>query len=273
MTGAFSPCLLYPFNHNSSMLTFHTEDTSMNPFGSLPTANANKPEDRLPGFELPPTDIYAFTIKAAYMQSTVKGGKSITYLLKDAQGKDFSHTVYPTSAKSGTEKPTYTDNAGNEQYLAGYIIADDIAVICTGNPLGALATTETVFDIMDTKQKKKVPTKVLSFPELNDRKICLAIERSIENRQRMNESTKQYETIAETRQVQELIKALNADQYTVNEVAAQAESPAWATAWLKSFKGKDRNKTKSVAASGVVSGLPTSETTPTTPNVDISFVD
>lgn len=240
----------------------------MNPFGSLPQSNAQKPVDRIPGFEFPPTDIYDFTIKVAFMQDTKSGGKQITYVMTDAQGKEVTHTVYPTSKKSGTEKPTYTDKDGNEQLLAGYIIADDIAVVATGKSLNTLATSNIVMKLMDRTVKQKVDTPVIAFPEMQDRKVSLAIQRCVENKTRLNDSTKKYEPTAETRQVQELVKVLDENHFTVNEAANGMEQPEWSVAWLKSFKGKDRDKTVAVG-NGAKPGLPTQESS--TGTSDITF--
>jgi len=217
-----------------------------------------------------PTDVYDSTIQVMYMTKTTSGGTALNLIAKTTDGKEIKKTLYVTSMKSGTEKNTYLDKEGKPQYLADFLQADAICLLAVGKPLGELIPEDKLVKIFDFDQKKEVPKKVPTYPDLQDKQVKLAMIRVNKIKQvkggvDANGKQRYVDDLAGT-VVQEntLDKVFRAsDNKTVNEVRSQAPAE-FMEAWLAKNQGKDKDLTQGKAAQGTA-GAPAASSAPTKP--------
>lgn len=211
-----------------------------------------------------PTDVYDSTIQVMYMTKTTSGGTALNLIAKTADGKEIKKALYVTSMKSGTEKNTYLDKEGKPQYLADFLQADAICLLAVGKPLSELTTEDKLVKIFDFDQKKEVPKKVPTYPDLQDKQIKLAMVRVTKLKQVKQGNEYVDDPAGATRQENTLDKVFRAsDNKTVNEVRSQAPAE-FMEAWLAKNQGKDKDLTQGKAAQGTA-GAPAASSAPTKP--------
>ena len=211
-----------------------------------------------------PTDVYDSTIQVMYMTKTSSGGTALNLIAKTSDGKEIKKTLYVTSMKSGTEKNTYLDKDGKPHYLADFLHADAICLLAVGKPLGELTTEDKLVKIFDFDQKKEVPKKVPTYPDLQGKQIKLAMVRVTKLKQVKQGNEYVDDPTGATRQENTLDKVFRAsDNKTVNEVRSQAPAE-FMEAWLAKNQGKDKDLTKGKAQQGTV-GAPAAPSAPTKP--------
>lgn len=211
-----------------------------------------------------PTDVYDATIQVMYMTKTTSGGTALNLIAKTTDGKEIKKTLYVTSMKSGTEKNTYLDKEGKPQYLADFLQADAICLLAVGKPLGELVPEDKLVKIFDFDQKKEVPKKVPTYPDLQDKQVKLALVRVTKLKQVKQGNEYVDDPTGATRQENTLDKVFRAsDNKTVNEVRSQAPAE-FMEAWLAKNQGKDKDLTQGKAAQGTA-GAPAASSAPTKP--------
>jgi hypothetical protein len=177
----------------------------------------------------------------------------------DLAGTEYKETLYVTNKKGENWYPNKQDPKKKEQMM-GFIIADDLALLTTGFPLANQSFEEKVVNIYDFDLKKEVPTNVPVIVDMIGKEVSVAIERGTENKQ-AKDSSGVYQNTAETRDVNNIIKVYHAETgRTVSEFKGNVTEPVHRDGWLARYKGKTRNKVKTVEGS---SGLPGGAAKPT----------
>lgn len=249
-------------------------------FGNLSTDNLEKQEDRVGGGGWTrETDIYTFEIKAAYAgKSTSSNARSVTFIFVDDAGKEYRETFWVTNGqgenffhpkdKSGKKDTT------KKNPLPGFNIVNDICMIATDKPLSEQTDEEKTFKIWDNDAKQELPKAVPMLVELLGQKVSLAIYKVVENKTKKNDSTGDYEPIAEERELNTTEKAFFPQfRCTVREAEVALENGAtvgddaildksgdsvavfW-DAWLDKHKGKLKDKRSIKDGSAGQSGRP-----------------
>ena len=230
----------------------------MNIFENLTTEGLEEATDRLGGPTLFDTDVYTGIVKLAYAGKSAGGAHSLTVLL-DLDGTEYKEVLYVTDKKGNNWFPNKQDPKKKEQMM-GFIVADDLALLTTGFPLANQTFEDKVVNIYDYEVKREVPTNVPVIVDMIGKEVSVAIERATENKQ-AKDSSGVYQNTTETRDTNNIMKVYHADTgRTVSEFKGQVNDPVHRDGWLARFKGKTRNKVKSVEGS---SGLPGGAAKPT----------
>lgn len=227
-------------------------------FGNLSTEGAEKVVDRLGGGGILPSDIYAGTIKAAYVgKASASNAQSVTVMI-DFGGREFREVFWITN-KSGEN--TYADKTDRtkKHLLPGYISVDDLCLLTTNVPLNEQDAEEKVLKLYDFEAKREVPTNCQVLTALTGKPIVAAILEQIVDKQQ-KDSNGEYQNTGETRNENVCEKFLHEDRRTVTEIRNGTEEPIWAPKWLEKNQGKARNKAKGAdgktGAPGGRSGAP-----------------
>lgn len=211
-------------------------------FATLKADGLEEAQDRLGGSKTYETDIYVFTVKAAYASPAASGAMGVGLVL-DLDGDEYKETVYVTNKKG----ENYFEKNGKKVPLPGFTLIDDICLIVTGKPLASAVTAEKVLNVYNPDQKKEVPTSVQVLTELTGEKIALSILKQKVNKQvKTNDG---YVPTNESREENAIDKAFHPTQkLTVVEAKKGEQEAKFWDAWLEQNKGKTRDRFKEVKA-------------------------
>jgi hypothetical protein len=245
----------------------------MNMLTALKTDNSIETEkDSLGGGSyLVDSDIYAATVKTAYVKQSDGGAYSLVIDLVGDANENISETLWMTSGTTKGCKNYYMvkdrvtkKETGEKAYLPGFLIANSLALLTVGKELSELETEDKVIPVWDGAASKAVPTKVNMVTALVGQRILAGVLKKTVDKTAKNESTGKYEPTGETRDVNEVDKLFRErDGMTVAEILAEATEPTFKGLWLDKNKGKVINTAKgaSASAAGVVAGAPSAAAT------------
>lgn len=212
-----------------------------NPFAKLNTEGLEESQDRLGGFSPFDSGIYTGKIKAAYAGTSSGGAMSVT-LLVDVQGKEYRETLYVTN-KKGENFFLNKDDKSKKVPLPGFTVVDDICLITTGKPLSEQESEEKMVNVYDPDQKKELPKSVPMLTELLGKEISLGILKQLENKSVKNDSTGNYDPVAETRDTNVIDKVFHPEmKLTVAEARNGQNEPKFWSAWEEKNNGQVRDK-------------------------------
>lgn len=225
-----------------------------NPFSGL-AANAENIQGETDtlggGSRILPTDIYLMTVTLAYSTMSSGGARGVVLHLETPEGKETRQTLWVTSKKG---EATYTDKQGQQHFLPGFNLANSLALLTVGKPLGELTPEDQTVKLYNFDQKKDVPTNVLAFPELRGKKVYAAIfQQTVDKRAKGDDGN--YHPTGDTRDENEIAKFFReADKRTTNEILDEAEA-SFFDAWKAEWAGKVRNRaSKTVGRAGAPAG-------------------
>ena len=211
----------------------------MSLFGKLTNDGLEESQDRLGGFAVLDTDVYAGTIKAAYA-GTSSGGSTFVAVIVDLNGREYRETLYVTN-KKGENFFLNKEDKSKKVPLPGFTTVDDICLITTGKPLSEQESEEKVINIYDFEQRKDVPTTVPMLTELLGQKISLGILKILENKN--EKSGEEYVATAATRELNNIDKVFHPElKLTVAEARNGVEEAKFQDAWVEKNKGVTRDK-------------------------------
>ena len=226
-------------------------------FGNLSTENLEKAEDVLGGgnYDPIPSAVYDGKIELAYAGKSAGGAHSVTVHFKTSEGKEVRETIYVTN-KQGENFYADKEDKTKKRPLPGFTMIDDICLLATGAGLADQDTEEKVVKIWDSNERKEIPKPVQCLTALHGQDITLAILRSIEDKNKKDESGK-YVPTGETRTVNAIDKAFHPETgRTVNEYLNEVATPEFHDAWAAKNTGKDRERfTKNIGAGAGTSGV------------------
>jgi hypothetical protein len=261
-----------------------------NLFKNKQGAGTKVEEDFVPsGFAALDTDIYAATVKMAYMaksnSSDAQGLNLIFEIDNNGKKSEFSmagpmNCIWMTNAKGDitypvkdrqTKKPT-----GDMKNLPGYDQVNSLFMLVLGKEVGEAEMEETTVKIYDFDAKKDLPVVVQHFPELTGVSVQLALQKVKEDKMKKNDSSGVYEPTGETREVNDLVKFFPGNRrVTISEVAEHIKSLGgklddvlesdemeqvldsmdedageYATTWVEKNRGETRDKSSGKKAEG-----------------------
>ncbi len=226
----------------------------MNPFNNLSSAGTEAVADSLGGgFGAIDSDAYKATVKAFYAGKSDGGAHSMT-LVADVevggQKREYRETFWVTNKKG---ENAYEKN-GKKYLLPGYITANDIALLTTGQELGQQNFEEKIIKVYNFDQRAEVPTKVMAAVDVMGKEVTLGILRKTVNKQ-AKDAGGNYVDINEKRDVNEVDKVFHTESgRTVNEVTRGLATGEFLPMWAEKNKGNTINRFKEVQGSGT--GLP-----------------
>lgn len=231
----------------------------MSMFANLKTEGLEESQDRLGGYAPWETDIYSGTIKMMYAGESAKGAKSVTVVF-EAGGREYRETVYVTNQKGENFFPN-KDDPKKKVPLPGFTTIDDICLCASGAPLCDQDIQEKMVKLWDPEEKKELPKSVPVLVDLIGKPVSLAISKVLENKNKKNDSTGEYEPTAEERNINVIEKVFHTEsKMTATEARnGKTEGEFW-TAWVERNKGQTRDKRKIKDGSAGQAGRPTPRT-------------
>lgn len=218
--------------------------------------------DTLGGFQPFEQDIYAFVIKAAYLnKATSSEAQSINLLLETKDGRSYTHTTWVTNK---TGKNFYMDKDGKtKRLLPGMSQMSSLSLLCCGKSIGDAEKAEKVIKLYDYVAKKDVPVKRVHITDWHGKLIHGAMLKIIENKMAKDAEGKYTIVLPETRVVNDITKFFNSELMTLAESKLPEPVSMHAGEWLTANKGKSRDKSNKAAAgagavqAGMPAGTPT----------------
>lgn len=209
-------------------------------------------KDSIGGGGVVDSGLYKCTINHAYVTVASSGAIGIVFSFKTEEGKDIRQTVYVTSGTAKGGSNTYTDGKGNKQYLPGFLLAESIALLTTGQSINALDTEDKVVPVYNAEAKQEIPTKVPMIMDLLGKEILLGVIRQkVDKTQK--DAAGNYVPTGETREENDIEKAFRAsDRKTTSEIRAEAEAN-FVNTWSEKWTGKVKDKT---SKTGATAGAP-----------------
>lgn len=196
------------------------------------------------------TGAYNCKIKQAYVDYSKGGAMSINFEFQSDTGNIFRSQQWVTSGNSKGNKNYYTDSKGNNQYLPGYTLVNDICALAAGTYLADMDTDERMVKIYDFAQGKQVDVAKQVITDLLGKDILLTVEKQIVDKNVKNDAG-DYVPSGETREVNEVVKAFCPDdEVTVTEKKAGLTEASFLTKWVEKNEGQTKDKSKGASATG-----------------------
>ena len=148
------------------------------------------------------SDIYTGTIKYAYLQQAQSSSAMSLNLCVEIDGKEYKETLWMTN-KNGDN--FYVAKDGNQNYLPGFTVANNIALFTCQKPLAELNTEDKILKLYNYEQKQEVPTQVPCITDMHGKDISLAIMKEVRPKQQKNDAGVYVDT-TETREVNSIQK-------------------------------------------------------------------
>ena len=188
------------------------------------------------------SNIYPFTVKAAYMGTSASGAVSVTFVGsvddKSDEGYDFRTVQWVVSGDAKGNNPYYERN-GKKFPLPGFTVADDFARHITEKAIGDLETEEKTIKVYNFDQGKEIDTEVDMIVNLIGGKVNLAIQQRLVNKNVKDDATGAYVPTADTRTEYEVSKVLEMDTgLSILELEKGSTDTDYANKWPKKKIGR-----------------------------------
>lgn len=214
--------------------------------------------DTLGGSSILDSGLYKSTVQYAYIGKSDGGAMSLVVSFKTDSNKDFRQTFWMTSGTAKGCKNYYEDKSGEKKYLPGFIMANSLALLTTGQEISALDTETKTIKLWNKDLKAETPTKVEMLMDLIGKEVIVGLMRqTVDKTAKAADGT--YAPTGETRDENEVDKFFRAkDGKTTTEIRAQTEEATFIKQWETKFAGTVKNKVKGAAGGigGAVAGAP-----------------
>ena len=199
------------------------------------------------------SNLYDFTIDLAYISKSSGGAVALNLHLSDG-GNTIRQTIYASSGDAKGNLNYYTDKKGKKQYLPGFNIANNLALLTAGLELSELEPEEKVVNLYDFDAGKELPTKVAALTQVMGKQVTAGVIKQTVDKNVKTDNG--YVPSGETRDENELDRLFRTDDgLTVTEIKAKSTTPAIKEAWLTKWFEKTKMKAKGAVA-GAVAGAP-----------------
>lgn len=236
--------------------------------GNITTDNNIKQEaDTLgSGRVLLDSGVVLATIKVAYLSTAASGAVAVN-LIADVDGKEYKETCYITNKD---KQSFYVDKkSGEKRHLAGFLIADAIALLTTGKSVVEQDTEKKIISIFSFEHKKDLPTEVECLTAMHGKQVQLGILKECTFK-REKQADGSYAEVNEKQESNVIDRVFHpTHSKTVAECRAQAEKAEFIDQWKDRWSGKVKDKTEGKTPKGSTSstgfvGAATSAPTSTT---------
>ncbi len=207
-------------------------------------------KDTLGGGGALETDLYAFTIKAAYFDFAKSKAMSVNLMLETDNGRRLRVTEYITSGEAKGCKPYY-EKDGKKFPLPGYSKMSTLCQLVTGKTIDQLNAEDKILKLYDFEARKETNQSKKVITELSGQPIKAGVFKIIEDKK--SKVGNEYVPTGETREVNEVGKFFSAEGKTIEEVTGGKDA-TFAEEWVKAHQGKTKDKSTKVAATA---GAPT----------------
>lgn len=197
--------------------------------------------------------IYPSVVETAYINKSDGGALGLVCNFK-SNGKTFRQTFWMTSGTAKGCKNYYEDKNGEKKYLPGFIQANALALLTTGQEISALDTETKVIKAWNKDTKSEMPTKVEMLMDMVGKDIVVGLlKQTVDKTAKADDGS--YQPTGETRDENEVDKFFRAsDNKTTQEIRDQVDA-SFINTWSKKWTGQTKMKSKG-AAGGSVAGAP-----------------
>lgn len=220
-------------------------------------------KDTLGGGGALESDLYMFTIKAAYFDTAKSKAMSVNLKLETAEGRRLNVTEYITSGEKKGCKPYY-EKDGKKFPLPGYSKMNTLCQLVTGKAIHELTAEDKILKLYDFESRQETNQSKKVISELTGQVIKAGVFKVIEDKK--TKVGDEYVATGETRQVNEVGKFFNEQGKTIEEVTDGKEA-TFAAEWAKAHQGKTKDKSTKVAATA---GAPSLGSVGATPSLSFS---
>lgn len=201
--------------------------------------NISHETDSTGGYFVFDSDLYAATVKCAYLQKAKSGALGL-HLVFNINDNEYKETLY-VSNRNGEN--FYKDKQGNKHYLIGFNHADALAAFTCKKPLSALETENKVVKLYNYETKSEVPTEVPMITEMLGKPVKLGIIKKKEFKQ-AKDSDGNYVDTDETREINNIDKVFrDSDNKTTAELRAKVGEAEFYKNWLSKWQGVVKDTT------------------------------
>ena len=191
--------------------------------------------------------VYKTIVDMAYFDQSKGGAHSLNVTLLGEDGKKLKQTVWFTNRK---EEVHFINQKGEKDYLPGYTLANNLALIITGEDLNEAfeSSEKKMVNVYDFNEKKEKPTEKSVATSLLGKQVKVAVLKQTVNK-RVNDGTGNYVDSAETRDENQIKEFYFPDSdLTVVEKAKDAKEAVMMPKWAERNTGKTLNRVKDVTA-------------------------
>ncbi len=207
------------------------------------------------------SDVYEATVKQAYLASYDSGARYAAITL-DINGKDHEERLLLTNKKG---EGFFTGRDGSPVQFSGLTRLDELAFSAGFPNTQASGIGPGNIRVWDGDSKsfvlKQHPTVLTG---LQGKKVLVALQRIIQNKQKKNSVTGSYDKINEQEEVNQIQKFANLAKMTQLESARSVNPPVFIDAWKNKWAGKVHNTYKEQANAPTQGMPPPSGSAPST---------
>jgi hypothetical protein len=197
--------------------------------------------DILGGFSVLDSNLYDFAVEVAYLDKSEHGAMSFNIHGADKNGNRLRQTLWITNRNG---ENFYINKNGGKRYLPGFTHANNICLLTVGKDLVDIEPEEKAIKLYDFETRQEIPIKKAVLTDLIGTEITLGMLKVVEDKNVKN-ADGVYVPSGETREVNEIDKVFRTrDGFTVTEIRAENEEPAFKEKWLAKNVGTVRNKAK-----------------------------
>jgi len=199
--------------------------------------------------------VYKTIVDMAYFDQSKGGAHSLNVTLLGEDGKKLKQTVWFTNRK---EEVHFINQKGEKDYLPGYTLANNLALIITGEDLNEAfeSSEKKMVNVYDFNEKKEKPTEKSVATSLLGKQVKVAVLKQTVNK-RVNDGTGNYVDSAETRDENQIKEFYFPDSdLTVVEKAKDAKEAVMMPKWAERNTGKTLNRVKDVTATTSAAAKP-----------------
>ena len=199
--------------------------------------------------------VHKTILDMAYFDQSKGGAHSLNVTLLGEDGKKLKQTVWFTNRK---EEVHFINQKGEKDYLPGYTLANNLALIITGEDLNEAfeSSEKKMVNVYDFNEKKEKPTEKSVATSLLGKQVKVAVLKQTVNK-RVNDGTGNYVDSAETRDENQIKEFYFPDSdLTVVEKAKDAKEAVMMPKWAERNTGKTLNRVKDVTATTSAAAKP-----------------
>ena len=199
--------------------------------------------------------VYKTIVDMAYFDQSKGGAHSLNVTLLGEDGKKLKQTIWFTNRK---EEVHFINQKGEKDYLPGYTLANNLALIITGEDINEAfeSSEKKMVNVYDFNEKKEKPTEKSVATSLLGKQVKVAVLKQTVNK-RVNDGTGNYVDSAETRDENQIKEFYFSDSdLTVVEKAKDAKEALMMPKWAERNTGKTLNRVKEVTGSTSAAAKP-----------------
>jgi len=191
--------------------------------------------DSLGGGYTKNTGLYPANVDMAYMSKSKGGALALNLHLKLASDKSvIRQTLWVTSGDAKGNKNYYVNQAGKKFLLPGMQLANQIAIITTGQEMAALTPEAKTIKLWDRDAGAEKPQEVPVVTAMLGKPLLIGLLKHRENRN-VNDGSGNYVPSREERIFNEIDKVFYPDGFSVTEKEAQAEEAKFHKQWAAKY--------------------------------------